>query len=130
MKDSIFSGRNVVAVLAIAYCALLSTTTVECWSITAFHVEATPPLRSIIQHSIVIHKLTQSRSNDKILLRAVPPRINDDNDSDNLIEEQLRNGLGRSKRRRTRTLQRDDDDANVDTEDDFNSVSIDRKSVV
>jgi hypothetical protein len=56
---------------------------------------------------------------DRMILKAVPPNF-DDNDSDTMSEEQQqRNALGRSDRRRVRTLPRDEDDAdNRDNDND------------
>lgn len=111
MKDSNVSGRSVVAVLAIAYCL---STPVECWSIcSSFHIEG-PPLQSKMQHGTVISNLSHMRNLNRIMLRAVPPIINDDSDADNFNVEQQRNEFGRANRRRVRTLQRDEE---VDSDD-------------
>ena len=75
-------------------------------------------IRSSVHQVTLKGELEIARISDRVILRAIPPTVNDDND---LEDEPQRFELGRSNRRRTRTLQRDevvDDDDDYDDEDD------------
>ena len=73
-------------------------------------------IRSSVHQGTLKGELEIARISDRVILRAIPPTVNDDND---LEDDPQRFELGRSNRRRTRTLQRDEvvDDDDHDNED-------------
>jgi hypothetical protein len=106
MRDKYVRGRKVFATLMVAYSL---PTTVEHVSIHAFDMKS-PLIRIRFQKcSTTIREISSTTNSDRMVLRAIPPTFNGDNDSDaNSEEEQQRFDSSRSNRRRVRTLQRDD----------------------
>ena len=115
MKDKNVYGRNAFIILVVAY---------QHWGIHAFQIQPFSRHIRLQQGTTTTCQISDAMNSDRMVLRSVPPEFNDNNDSDTTNDEQRRLDLGRSNRRRIRTLQRDEVVDDDDDNDEYSGTSM------